>query len=163
MLCIQTFQHTVLLSSRLGPPLCDHCFVLADGRGFLLDAVAALGLVALKLKHFVCKRQYITALGFTQLAACFAAVTSFLGSFWVSREMKQEQHLIQPEQFRKALSPVLLFSFPRVGVGHENAQPGQLLLHVRNWCLLALLCYSFLKSDYCVFKVGAFLQNPNRN
>lgn len=81
MLCIQTFQCTVLLSSRLGPPLCDHCFVLADGRDFLLDAVAALGLVALKLKHFVCKRQYITALGFTQLAACFAAVTSFLGSF----------------------------------------------------------------------------------
>lgn len=70
MLCIQTFQCASVLLSRLGPPLCGHCFVLAD-RGFLLDAVLCLPLV-LWLWHWravVCKRQYITAPGFTQLPA----------------------------------------------------------------------------------------------
>lgn len=56
---------------------------------------------------------------------------SFLKGFSVSWEMKHVQHLPRPSWFQKALRPVLLFGFLRVGEGHENRQQGQLPLSVK--------------------------------
>lgn len=58
--------------------------------GFILDAVPALGLVALTLKP-CCLQKTVYSSSRVHSAACFAAVMSFLGSFWVSREMRREQ------------------------------------------------------------------------
>lgn len=75
-------------------------FVRPD-RGFLLDAAPALGLVALTLKHR-CLQKTVYYASKVHSAARFAAVTSFLESFWVSWEMKQEPRLLQPNSLRKA-------------------------------------------------------------
>lgn len=169
MLCTQTLQRAALLSVARGGgggPPCDHCFVLAES-GFLLDAVPALGLVALTLKH-CCLQKTVYQSSRVRSAACFAAATSFLGSFWVSREMKHEQRLLQPEQFLKALSPVLLFGFPSVGVGHESPPARAITTTRQKWVPLppplSHFWLLFIKSGYYdVFKVWPGLQKPSWN
>lgn len=84
-----------LLPSRPGPPICDGLARVPE-RGFLLDAVLALGLVALTLKRCCLqKKGYYSPR--VHSAARFVAVTSFLGSFWVSQEIKREPRSLQPE------------------------------------------------------------------
>lgn len=58
--------HSVVLLSR--PPVSDHCLVLAD-KGFLLEAVPALGLWLWHWSTVVGKRQYIVAPRSTQRPA----------------------------------------------------------------------------------------------
>lgn len=97
----------------------------------------------------VCKRQYIIAPG-----ARPAPVSSFLEGFCVSWEMKPVQHLLPPQRFQKALGPVLLFRFLRVGEGHENCQQGQLPLSVKTGATW-LSCHIFLNIGFW----GTFLKS----
>lgn len=56
-------------------------------------------------------------LSLTHPTARSAPITSFLESFWVSREIKHGQHLLLPEQFQKAFSLALLMLLLKVGKG----------------------------------------------
>lgn len=99
--------------------------LLTEG-GFLWNRGLPLVLWLWHWNTVVCRRQYIIAPG-----CPLCSVSSFLEGFCVSWEMKHVQHLPQPGWFQKALGPVLLFRFWRVGEGHENSQQGRLPLNVK--------------------------------